>query len=307
MASRPEEQSGERRTSDIFLQRNASQGGPIFSIKTGPSGWQINKRKEFRDSNLRSARLPNSFVKSHSLKGLHAQSTDAVTNETFEGPFSIVKETARYTMSDRIGRNYTPQARGLTMAALNIPPVSSIKKKGLKSSSSATGFHASPLETAIPSPSRAAPFAAWRPKQERPRVDFSKFTPVKPSEARKSITGVTKTMPSEMSVPHSSIVLSSGRDEYEVPGPTFDACTKYWSAVRDTIESDTGIPPLKQIWLEQVNSKIPPNVIVSDELLREWYYDYVRCVGRSYVDYELLQKNNSKFEFTNDYLPCMNW
>ena len=302
MANRPEEQSGERRTSDIFLQRNASQGGPKFSITTGPSGWEINKRKEFQDSNLRSARLPNSFVKSHSLKGLHAQSTDAVTDEMFEGPFSVVIETARYTMSDRIGRNYTPQARGLTIAGLNIPPASKIKRKGLKASRSATGLRGAPLETAIPSPCRAAPFAAWRPKQERSRVDYSKFTPVKPSEAKKSISGVTKTMPKEMSVPHSSIILSSGRDEYEVPGPTFDACSRYWSAVRDNIESDTGIPPLKQIWLEQVNSKIPSNVIVSDELLREWYYDYVRCVGRSYVDYELLQKNNSKFEFSNYYL-----
>ena len=108
-------------------------------------------------------------MKKEPLKGLLAQTKDAAlglgeVDDPLAGPYSTVEETARYTLSDKIGREYT-SSQGLTMAQINgiKPP-----KRSLKSSRSTGALRETkPLETAIPSPSRAAPFAAWRPKPER--------------------------------------------------------------------------------------------------------------------------------------------
>ena len=71
---------------------------------------------------------------------------------------------------------------------------------------------------------------------------------------------------------------------------TVQAVTDYW--IRSNyVEEDTDagtLPPLKQEWLENVNDLIPKEMYVSDELLNEWYYDYVRCVGQSKLNYQLL-------------------
>ena len=60
-------------------------------------------------------------MKKEPLKGLLAQTKDAASgvgevDDPLAGPYSTVEETERYTLSDKIGREYTPQARGLTMA-----------------------------------------------------------------------------------------------------------------------------------------------------------------------------------------------
>ena len=281
-------------------------------------------RQDLPATGLRSARLPQSFVRSQSLQGLHAQSEEARNSETPpQGPFSVVKETARYTMSDRIGRNYTPQARGLTMAGLKITP-SSASAKLLRASHSTAALRTvpprgSPLKTAIPSPSRAPPFAAWRPKQERKKADYDSWVPMQPEEVRTSIGNVTRALPPPHSVPHSKTVLVRGSDDFSVTRETYEAVSEYWTAIRTTVESDSGVPPLKQEWLENVNAMIPKHIMVSDALLREWYYDYVQCVCRSVVNYEMLQKDNANFSFrvedliqfpewwVNEEYKCPNW
>ena len=111
----------EKNSLDVFLRRNV---GSRLSLQTGRNGWKL--QSKLQDANdlsksLRSARLPQTFTKQKPLKGLLAQTSDAASGSTgngnsLAGPYSTVEETARYTMSDRIGREYTPQARGLTMA-----------------------------------------------------------------------------------------------------------------------------------------------------------------------------------------------
>ena len=114
----------EKNSNDIFLRRNVRSR---LSLQTGANGWKLqSKIKKLNDpaTTLRSARLPQTFMKKEPLKGLLAQTKDAAlgvgeVDDPLAGPYSTVEETARYTLSDKIGREYTPQARGLTMAQLN--------------------------------------------------------------------------------------------------------------------------------------------------------------------------------------------
>ena len=315
----------EKNSNDVFLRRNVRNR---LSLQTGRNGWKLQSKissKTDLSKSLRSARLPQTFTKPQPLKGLLAQTAEAVSgnndnDDSLAGPYSTVEETARYTMSDTIGREYTPQARGLTMAQLHaLKPI----KKSMKSSRSEGSLKRGQLlETAIPSPSRAAPFAAWRPKPERKYPNLNKWAPMKKSEITKSIAYFTRATPPPYSVPHADVILSKSSDEYLVERETVQAVREYWEKVRNYVEEDTdsgSLPPLKQEWLENVNDMIPRNMYVSDELLNEWYFDYVRCVGQSRLNYELLIRGNPNLPFskqdleqfpewwTNDEYKCPAW
>ena len=128
----------EKNSNDVFLRRNVRNR---LSLQTGRNGWKLQSKissKTDLSKSLRSARLPQTFTKPQPLKGLLAQTAEAVSgnndnDDSLAGPYSTVEETARYTMSDTIGREYTPQARGLTMAQLHaLKPI----KKSMKSSRS---------------------------------------------------------------------------------------------------------------------------------------------------------------------------
>ena len=315
----------EKSSNDIFLQRNAINR---LSVQSGRNGWKLKstiRNTENTITSLRSARLPQTFTKQAPLKGLLAQTAEAVSRKgnsdgSLAGPYSTVEETARYTMSDRIGREYTPQARGLTMAQLNA--LKPVNKSMLLSHSEGSLITDKRLETVIPSPSRAAPYAAWRPKPQLKYPNFDKWSPVKKSEIQKSISYFTRATPPPYSVFHGDVILSKSSDEYVVGRGTVQAVAEYWAKVRNYVEEDTDsgtLPPLKQEWLENVNDMIPRDMYVSDELLNEWYYDYVRCVGQSRLNYELLNRENPNLSickndleqfpewWTSDEYKCPAW
>ena len=97
----------EKNSNDIFLRRNVRSR---LSLQTGANGWKLqSKIKKLNDpaTTLRSARLPQTFMKKEPLKGLLAQTKDAAlgvgeVDDPLAGPYSTVEETARYTLSDKM-------------------------------------------------------------------------------------------------------------------------------------------------------------------------------------------------------------
>ena len=124
---------------------------------------------------------------------------------------------------------------------------------------------------------------------------------MKKSEVQERIAYFTRATPAPYTVEHPGTILSRSSDEYTIERETVQAVTDYWVKVRNYVEEDTDagtLPPLKQEWLENVNDMIPKEMYVSDELLNEWYYDYVRCVGQSKLNYQLLIRGNRDLPFS---------
>ena len=157
-----------------FLSEN--RGKPGLSISVSESSWDFKPNMVSTGyAPLSPAKLPRATAMKRSFSAADLPPV-RLTKSAASSPFSAVSESTYYTPSDRIGRNYSPSARGMTMSGLEDSALlgGQRRKKKPTFSQLSSPANIAPLKTMTVgvrrklkgSMTKLAALSAWAPEQE---------------------------------------------------------------------------------------------------------------------------------------------
>ena len=168
----PTAEAGEE--SKEFLSEN--RGKPGLAISISDASWDFKANALSAGyAPLSPAKLPKATVMKRSFSAADLPPV-RLSKSAASSPFAGVSESTYYTPSDRIGRNYSPSARGMTMASLEDSALfgGQQRKKKPAFSQVSSPANIAPLKTLTvgvrrkikSSKGRLKALSAWAPEEE---------------------------------------------------------------------------------------------------------------------------------------------